>query len=75
MNAKKCDRCGKLYEFYKITFQGEYVKGTAGINKIAKTYSGCRNETGEYELCRDCAESFQSWFEEGKENENETEQN
>lgn len=51
MNAKKCDRCGKLYEFYKVTFQGEYVKGTAGIDKFARTYSGRRNETREYELC------------------------
>jgi hypothetical protein len=75
MNAKKCDRCGKLYEFYKIAFEGEYTKGTAGIIKIGRTQSGCRNEVAEYELCRDCADSFFSWLKEGNQNENETEQN
>lgn len=75
MNAKKCDRCGKFYEFYKIESQGEYIKGTAGIIKISRTQFGCKNEVADYDLCRDCAESFQSWFEEGRQNENETEQN
>lgn len=59
--AKKCDRCGKLYEHYPTGNKPQY-------NAIRMTQ---RNATGEtsfgntiyvYDFCPECMASFIHWF-------------
>lgn len=54
--AKKCDRCGKLYEHYPIgNMPGEYN----AICKMRQGYSGSTEYTGAVtDLCPDCMAAF-----------------
>lgn len=57
MEAKKCDRCGKLYE-----------QGVPKMTQIGKTYTyGIAWElhyTNSFiDLCPDCLNDFKKWFE------------
>lgn len=63
MNAKKCDRCAKLYEdcrdkenhgnAIRLVHRGDDY-GATNINHI--------------DLCPECMKSFKSWMKEGKQN-------
>lgn len=57
MNAKKCDRCGKLYEdeVPKLTKIGKI-----NIYGIAWELN-CHNSF--IDLCPDCLNDFKKWFE------------
>ena len=57
--AKKCDRCGKLYEEYNT--KEDYKK----INAIALLNIDCRGKYYLHELfdlCLDCKDSFDEWL-------------
>lgn len=61
MIARKCDRCGKLYEFYD-KFDDEYQNGfsmicknIAGVGVTERTFTG-------KDLCPECMESLINWF-------------
>ena len=64
-NAKKCDRCGKLFEPYSINIDAGY--------KVPSMYTSIRlrnisigketyKELGVYDLCKECNDSFLEWL-------------
>ncbi len=78
MEAKKCDRCGKLYEMpgacedtgAKVRFKHMYINGAEDMsgNKIAeKQTKGIYIKTSGYndevDLCPECRKSLKKWFE------------
>ena len=53
--AKKCDRCGKLYEHYS----GEYN----AINKVRRGQNGSLEYSGAtLDLCTDCIKKFERFI-------------
>lgn len=61
MNAKKCDRCAKLYEDYR----DKENRGNAirlGCREILNGFGGIEL----FDLCPTCMESFKNWMKEGK---------
>ena len=58
-NARKCDRCGKLYEEYNV---GNNNKKPNGIQLISLDTS--RKYFGYFlmDLCPDCMAQFQEWL-------------
>ena len=58
--AKKCDRCGKLYEHWPISNQ----LGTHNAIKLIQTISSgeriCERDT--YDLCRECMADFKKFM-------------
>lgn len=63
MLAKKCDRCGKLYEYYD-----NYTKQNCnGFQfEAIDIRRGSSIGRGFEDLCKDCLESLVKWYEEGK---------
>lgn len=59
--ARKCDRCGKLYESYNIKNDSENINGliTVNVDDDRKYYSH-----GVLDLCPECSGSFMKWFKE-----------
>ena len=64
-NAKKCDRCGKLFEPYNYNIDEGY--------KVPSMYTSIRlrnislgketyKELGVYDLCKECNDSFLEWL-------------
>ena len=57
--AKKCDRCGKLYELYNIKNDSKNINGIMTVNI---------DHYGEYydhkpkDLCPECKDSFDEWW-------------
>lgn len=59
MKAYKCDICGRLYSRYN-------VRGDKGTNVLIQAVrivnmSGAK-PIREYDLCKECCESFNNWF-------------
>lgn len=74
MEAKKCDRCGKLYEQNgdrpSVRFKFKEVYGAEDLKEeaIAKrqiTEVYIKTYSTELDFCPECRESFKKWFEEG----------
>lgn len=61
MLAKKCDRCGKLYEFYE-KFDNEKQNGFSMI--YVNKFGGRGMTIGDKDLCKECMESLVNWFNE-----------
>ena len=64
-NAKKCDRCGKLFEPYVIDIDAGYKVPSRytsirlrNISLAKETYK----ELGVYDLCKECNDSFLEWL-------------
>lgn len=59
--ARKCDRCGKLYEAYNTKNDETNINGfmTLNIADDRKYYSH-----GIMDLCPECMEEFQRWIKE-----------
>lgn len=73
MEAKKCDRCGKLYEQNgdraRVRFKFKEVYGADDLKEeaIAKRQLEevyIKSCSTELDLCPECKESFKKWFEE-----------
>lgn len=58
--AKKCDRCGKLYEHYpRKNMPGEYN----AITKVRRGPNGSSEYTGAtLDLCADCMKKFERFI-------------
>lgn len=71
--ARKCDRCGSLYEEYDTKVKD--AKGLSGVNGFAFTkrqLNGTHAFVEDYfkDLCPDCLESLLAWWREKRGAEN-----
>ena len=57
MLARKCDRCGKLYEEYAKEYKGAYKK-INGVDLVKNNVNGGRITYNTYDLCPACMESL-----------------
>ena len=64
--ARKCNRCGKLYEYYPSGKKMQYN----AVRRVAMSggYS-IREQDSVLDLCEDCMSSFNLWMAEGKKKE------
>lgn len=60
MLAKKCDRCGKLYDHY-TTFDNTKKNGVAII--YVNKFGGREGWIRDIDLCQECMDSFAKWYE------------
>lgn len=61
--AKKCDRCGKLYEHYPTGSKQQYN----AIRRLCKTENGGITSEGlSIDLCPECMKSFDAFMLRGK---------
>ena len=77
MEAKKCDRCGKLYEMpgagetYGVDARFKFIRvpdsedmsGKRIIEKQTRRIWAVVEHDGDIDLCPDCKVSFKKWFE------------
>lgn len=64
MIARKCDRCGILYESYGgIAIKNGYNITTNSIRFENDNDKVCSNR---YDLCPDCMRTIVKWFEDGE---------
>ena len=56
-NAKKCDRCGKLFEPYIYNINEGCKVPSMYTNILVKNIS-----LAEYDLCKECNDSFLEWL-------------
>lgn len=56
--AKKCDRCGKFYEFYKIKGNNDF-NGVATIEILNNRNYHSKDIL---DLCSECRDSFDEWL-------------
>ena len=61
--AKKCDRCGKLYEQYNSKNDRKHPNGIMVLNLDSQRRYFTHNAL---DLCPDCMKGFQDWFGEVK---------
>lgn len=61
MNAKKCDRCGILYENY---INNDNCSNAIRISYRKEDFTVVNNDF--FDLCPKCMESFERWLKEGK---------
>ena len=59
MQAKKCDRCGKLYELYNTENNGKKCNGFRPLN-INWDQKACPQ--GLYDMCPECMEALMTWL-------------
>ena len=55
-NAKKCDRCGKLFEPY--IDDEKFTK----LIILAQNIDSGQHRNGSYDLCKECNDSFLEWL-------------
>ena len=64
-DAKKCDRCGKLFEPYNYNIDEGCKVPSRYTNILVKNISitkGAYKKFGEYDLCKECSDSFLEWL-------------
>lgn len=59
MIAKKCDRCGKLYEQYNVKSDSKNINGLCTMNIDSKQ---CYCSHGTIDLCQDCSTKLINWL-------------
>lgn len=60
--ARKCDRCGKLYEPKSINFRSGRINS---IRTVERGWDNAVTSGQIFDLCPDCIEDFKNWFNEG----------
>lgn len=64
--ARKCDRCGKLYEIYHV------IGLPDDLTRVSTIRTGNNNaENMRRDLCPECMKEFIEWYKKGQEQENE----
>lgn len=64
VNAKKCDKCGKLYELYDREYHGMYINGISLVEM--GTFFGSHTTKMYIDLCPDCLTELTEWLEGGE---------
>lgn len=64
MNAKKCDRCGKLYEYYS---GNENKEKANAIRFLEAEYGATVYKCNSYDLCPECMAELIDWLHKGDE--------
>ena len=57
--AKKCDRCGKLYEEYNVKNDEKKANGISFLNIDSKEEAFGH---AYHDLCPECMEELRTWF-------------
>lgn len=65
MEAKKCDRCGKLYEYISVCTPHERYEANDSIIIRRCDIDGNERKAEEWDLCPDCKADFERWIEAG----------
>ena len=61
MDAKKCDRCGKLYESYSVSIR--FDMGDNSQYRVNGFMTGANGYMNNFkDLCPECMKSFTEWF-------------
>ena len=60
--ARKCDRCGKLYEYYP---KGNKVQHN-GVQRIYRNKHGSLGHEETFDFCPECMNAFDEFMIEGK---------
>lgn len=60
--ARKCDRCGKLYEYYP---KGNKIQSN-GVQRIYREKSGCLRYEESLDFCPECMNAFDEFMTGGK---------
>ena len=60
--ARKCDRCGKLYEYYP---KGNKIEHN-GVQRIYREKSGCLRYEESLDFCPECMSAFDEFMIKGK---------
>ncbi|MBR3117683.1 MAG: hypothetical protein IKF29_00435 [Oceanobacillus sp.] len=66
-NAKKCDRCGKLYEFYKGVKLNPKGNSYVCVDFIYGGNCGGLGGGKRFDLCKECMTDLVKWMNDGKE--------
>lgn len=61
MNAKKCDRCGKFYDYYNGNKNKESANAIKFVENARDGVYGCSL----YDLCPECMSKLQEWLMKG----------
>ena len=68
--ARKCDRCGKLYEYYPICSRNLRLCNKIqynGVQRIYREKSGCLRYETTFDFCPECMAAFDEFMIIGKE--------
>lgn len=68
--AKKCDRCGALYEEVPMGEMQSVVHSFARILFPDELFSQLTHINSAVDLCGECEDSFKEWWKAGKQNAN-----
>lgn len=69
MIAKKCDRCGNLYElkYYPEMFGSGNIRSDC-IEVFSRNKFGDKKKGKEYDICPDCAMALKMWLKNNRKN-------
>lgn len=62
MRAKKCDRCGKLYEHYNGSKEFKNTEKANGVYLIDRDLDNKHWSRKSYDFCPDCMRKFESFL-------------
>ena len=60
--ARKCDRCGKFYEFYPMGHKSQ----CNGVQRIYRHKNGNLEYEGKHDVCPECMSAFDEFMIKGK---------
>lgn len=64
MRAMKCDRCGKLYEFYMGSIEFKNNEISNGIILVDRVPDGKWSRRKDIDFCFECMQELVSWLKE-----------
>lgn len=64
--AKKCDRCGRLYEIRENNIVLDVAKSIERLCVFDPIRDNCEKFDSRFDVCNECLHSFKTWWKEGK---------
>jgi len=68
--AVKCDRCGRLFEYYDVKAWNSELTNVLGFHTVVQGSYNSKDGyyyKKTYDLCIDCCREFNKWLEEANE--------